>query len=293
MKSTTMVLIAMLACHLLIVGMPSGAMAQNEAAEEAKVKAQMKKDKTGTNPVNFTHDFRVYNEYQWLNTAGDSNQNITTLEFRTPFSNGKWQLRMRGRYQSINIDANGDGNDEVDNSGLGDFDFRFLTVPYFNLQKRIAVALALETFLPSATEDSLGSGAFSLGPQAFLAWFAPFGIKGTLFAPGYQHKFSVDTEEGRDDIHQSIIDLYVLWISQNKQYWSLLDPQIVFDYEADVEFMILDLEVGTMLDRYFGTKGHSAYLRPSVGVGGDRQNHLVNSKRIGQSLVQSINCVIG
>jgi len=24
-----------------------------------------------------------------------------------------------------------------------------------------------------------------------------------------------------------------------------------------------------MLDKYFGTKGHSAYLRPSVGYGGD------------------------
>ncbi len=177
---------------------------------------------------------------------------------------------MRARYQALRLDANDDGIDEIDESGFGDFDFRFLTVPWFDMKKRIAVAIGLETFLPSATEDSLGSGALSFGPQVFLGWFAPFGIKGTMFAPGYQHVFSVDTEEGRSDIHQSIIDLYVLWISQNKQYWALLDPQIVIDWEEEVEFMILDLEMGTMLDKYFGTKGHSAYLRPSVGVGSDR-----------------------
>jgi len=50
-----------------------------------------KKDKTGTNPVNFQRDIRFYNEYSWLNTEGDGNQNLTTVEFRTPFLEGKWQ----------------------------------------------------------------------------------------------------------------------------------------------------------------------------------------------------------
>ena len=36
-------------------------------------------DKAGTNPVNFTHDVRLYNEFLWLNTKGDGEQNITTL----------------------------------------------------------------------------------------------------------------------------------------------------------------------------------------------------------------------
>lgn len=39
-------------------------------------------DQTGTNPINFTFDARLYNEYQWLNTEGDGNQNITTFEYR-------------------------------------------------------------------------------------------------------------------------------------------------------------------------------------------------------------------
>ena len=47
-----------------------------------------KKDKTGTNPINFSKDFRVYNECSVLNTAGDGSQNLTTAEFRTPFAGG-------------------------------------------------------------------------------------------------------------------------------------------------------------------------------------------------------------
>jgi len=245
---------------LLIIGLAStGVQAQDDA----------KSDKTGTNPINFTHDARIYNEYQFLNTPGDSDQNVTTVEFRTPFAGGKWQFRIRGRYQSLNIDANDDGFDEVDDSGIGDFDFRFLTVPIIDMKKKFALAAGLEVFLPTATEDSLGSGAFSFGPQVFAVFFEPFGIKGTLFAPAYQHKFSVDEDEGRSDVHQGLIDLFLLWGSSDKQYWTMFNPQIVLDYENDTEFMLIDIEAGTMLDRYFGTKGHSAYVRPSIGIGGD------------------------
>ncbi len=66
---------------------------------DAIAQDDMKADKTGTNPINFTNDARIYNEFQWLNTEGDGNQNITTLEFRTPFLDGKWQFRLRARYQ--------------------------------------------------------------------------------------------------------------------------------------------------------------------------------------------------
>ena len=68
-------------------------------AETAEVKTaedvqkKFEKDKTGTNPMNFTFDARLYNEYRWLNTAGDGYQNLTTFEFRAPFASGKWQFR--------------------------------------------------------------------------------------------------------------------------------------------------------------------------------------------------------
>lgn len=225
-----------------------------------------KSDQTGTNPINFTFDLRVYNEYLWLNTAGDGNQNLTTVEFRVPFLDGKWQFRVRARANVINADLNDDGVDELDESGFGDLDFRFLTVPYVDPEKRIAFAAGLEVFLDTASDEALGSGSTSLGPQIFLVFFKPFGLDIDLFAPAYQHKFSIDG----NDVNQSLIDLFVLKTSEDKTLWALVNPVFVIDHEANTEYMLIDIELGTMLDKYLGTKGHSVYVRPSVGIGGDR-----------------------
>ena len=238
--------------------------AQAQEAEDAKAAA--KADKTGTNPINFQNEFRLYNEYSWLNTAGDGNQNLTTLEFRTPFLDGKWQWRVRARYNAIKADINNDGIDEIDESGFGDMDMRFLTVPYLNIAKKMAFATGLEIFLDTASEDVLGSGAWSLGPQVFFVKFLSRG----LFAPGLQYKFSVDEDEGRSKVNQILIDLNYLFMSKDKQSWFFTDPQIVFDFENDTEFMIVDFEFGAMMSKWTDLQGQSIYLRPSFGIGGDR-----------------------
>lgn len=91
------------------------------AAEvHAQEKSASKGDKTGTNPINFTHDIRLYNEFVWLNTAGDGNQNLTTLEYRHPFFDGKWQFGTRIRASWIEADVNDDGIDDLDDFGLGE-----------------------------------------------------------------------------------------------------------------------------------------------------------------------------
>jgi hypothetical protein len=99
-------------------------------------------DKTGTNPVNFQREFRAYNEFTWLNTAGDGSQNLTTAEFRTPILDGKWQWRVRARFNSVEADLDNDGVNELDDSGLGDTDMRFITVPVLDMAKRRAIAVS-------------------------------------------------------------------------------------------------------------------------------------------------------
>jgi hypothetical protein len=232
-----------------------------------------KSDKTGTNPVNFQRDIRLYNEFSWLNTKGDGNQNLTTLEFRTPFAGGKWQWRVRARYNSIEADLNDDGNDDIDEFGLGDTDMRFLTVPY--VKGLNAFAVAMEVSFDTASEDALGTGTTSLGPQMFYVRFFQGGFLawkgGGLFAPGLQYKFSIDEDSDRDDVDQILIDLNFLAMGTSKQFWFFTDPQIVIDNENDNEFMILDLEFGWMMTIWFpNLKGHSFYIRPSVGVGAYR-----------------------
>ena len=264
MNSRTKYFSILLAVLMIISLVSTSIQAQDDA------EAAMKVDKTGTNPVNFTHDARLYNDFSWLNTAGDGTQNITTFEYRTPFAGGKWQFRVRARGADIEADINDDGIDDLDETGFGDTDFRFLTVPKVDMAKKYAFAVGFEISLDTASENALGTGTTSFGPQAFLVLFEPFGIKGTLVAPAYQHKFSVEEDKGRSDIHQGLIDLFFLKQSADKQRWALIDPQIVLDYEQNTEFMIIDIELGTMLDQYLGTKGHSAYIRPAVGVGGYR-----------------------
>jgi hypothetical protein len=227
-------------------------------------------DKSGTNPINFTYDLRLYSEYQWLNTRGDGNLNLSTLEFRMPIAGGDLQFRVKVPYQMVKADFDDDGSDDVDESGLGDVNFRLLAVPVKNLKKKFALAVGLETFLDTASEDALGTGTITLGPQVFGVFFKPFGGLVDLIAPAYQHRISVHEDDDRSDVNQSLIDLFALKMSGDKQQWVLVNPTFVFDHENDTEFMLVDVEVGTMLDQFFGTSGHSIYLRPGFMVGGDR-----------------------
>ena len=267
LRSYLMFLVILLVVLIATPGF--GNEASLSAEEIDKIEQAKAADKTGTNPINFTHDLRFYNEFIWLNTEGDSYQNVTTLEYRQPFASDKWQFRTRIRGVGLEIDLGDSGGDDFKEWGLGEIDFRFLTVPWLDMKRLQAIALGLETFLPTA-EEGLGSRRLTFGPQIFWAKFNPFGTKGWLFAPGYQHRFSVWEDDDLDTLHQSVIDLYVVWISRNKQYWSLLDPQIILDWQEEESYMILDWEIGMMLDKYTGSKGHSIYVRPSVGVGSDR-----------------------
>lgn len=234
----------------------------NKEAAATDIKAQMEKDSTGTNPLNFTNDARLYNEHMWLNTLGDGYQNITTFEFRTPFANGKWQFRGKVRGSILKADFNNDGIDDVDDSGFGDTDIRFMTIPYL---KKFGFAWGVEFFLDTASDPSLGTGANSIGPFIGLAKFNPFG-PGSLFVPLYQHKFSVDEDKGRDKVHQGILDLFMVKTFNQNKYWGYIDPQIVLDYENKKEFMLIEIQAGMMA----GPKGGSAWIMPSIGVGNDR-----------------------
>jgi len=257
-------LVAAFATIALSLALPSLAVAQESSAEQ---NAKDTSDKSGTNPINFQRDARIYNEYLWLNTAGDGNQNLTTFEFRTPFAGGKWQFRTRIPYSITKADVNGDGIDDIDDSGLGDVNFRLMTVPV--LKGANAFAVGMDVFLDTASEDSLGAGATSLAPVVFWGHFFKGGWgpwkKGGLFAPGLQYKFSIDEDDGRDEVEQIIIDINYLLQAEDGQSWLFVEPQIVFDQKTKEDFAIIDIEFGWMRG-----EGQSWYLRPTFTIGSDR-----------------------
>jgi len=249
---------------VLLVPAAGGVRAQ-EAENIEEIKEALAKDKTGTNPMNFTFDARLFNEYRWLNTDGDGSQNLLTAEFRAPLAGGKWQIRAKIRSVDLKADFNNDGFDDVDEGGFGDTDIRIMTIPYMNMEKKMAVAVGVEAFIDTASEDALGSGATSLAPFVFVAFFNPIG-PGSIFVPGYQHTVSIDEAAGRDKVNQGLIDMFLVKTWSENKYWGYVDPQIVLDYEDHTEFMLLEIQAGMML----GRAGHSIWAMPSFGVGTDR-----------------------
>ena len=261
---------------ILTIGLasPDVAVAQESSAADISNDTS---DKSGTNPVNFQRDLRFYNEYSWLNTAGDGNQNVLTMEYRQALFDGEWQFRARVPYvSSLSADFNNDGIDDIDESGLGDANFRLMKKPWF--KGRHAIAIAMEFFLNTASEDALGAGTTTLAPQIFYAYFFgrnPIPIPGYrgggLFAPGLQYRFSIDEDAGRSDTDAIAIDINYLAMSEDKTRWLYVNPQILSDRENDQDYAFFDIEFGWMMAKWNpNLKGQSFYIRPTFTIGADR-----------------------
>jgi len=239
------------------------------AQEEVK-----KKDNTGTNPINFTYDYRLYNEWQQFKDDGGS-QNRTIMELRVPLGRdmanvlgksegflpnlgSRYQLRLRGYYNTLTLNDTAKGSSTT--SGIGDFDARFMAIAYAN--KKWGVAPGLEGFFNTASHDKLGSGSNILAPVVFVGFFNLLG-KRSIFAPGYQYQFNVDG----NTVSRSIIDIYFVWILAKGKNWLIFNPQPIIDHHNNVTFAQVDVEWGFMI---VPKSGISGYIRPGFGIGEHR-----------------------
>jgi hypothetical protein len=239
------------------------------------------KDKTGTNPANFTYDARFYTEMAAL----DKNSSLitNTYELRWPLGGdmarlrseedgglysemgSKAALRVKVREKSLSLanpDATPFGTSEV--SGIGDLDVRILAIPYAS--RKVLIAAGLEATFDLATNDYLGAGKTLLLPQLFFVFPSALG-KGSLFAPGFQYVFDVGGDPARADVSRTQIDLYFVWLLAKGKFWLIVDPQVVLDHEEKTEPALLEVEWGYMVAQ---SAGVSTYVRPGVGIGTDR-----------------------
>ena len=244
--------------------------------------AQEKSDNSGTNPANFTYDFRLITEMDQFKDDGGTLLKHTA-QFQWPlgrdiaylrgdeegslfYDMGKrFSLRFRAYYQNLSLDNSSNdpfGTSEV--SGIGDFDARLLGIAYAS--KRLIVVPGLEAFFDTASNDALGSGKNALGPVVFAVFPGILG-GASLFAPGYQYVFDIGGDDNRSDISRSQIDLYFVWMLAKGRNWLILDPQIILDHENSKELGTVEAEWGFMIAP---KQGISAYLRPGVGIGADR-----------------------
>jgi hypothetical protein len=236
-------------------------------------------DNTGTNPVNFTYDLRFFTEMASL-PGGDNSLVTNTFELRWPLGRNvanlkgvgagstfndmgsKLGMRVRARYANLSLDLPDGGTRDV--SGIGDFDMRLLYLPHVG--NKFILATGLEAFFDTASNDALGSGKTSLGPTV-IGVFPNLLGKGSLFAPAYQYVFDVAGSDDRADISRSQLDLYLVWVLAKGKNWLIVDPQVIFDHENNVEPMLIEVEWGFMIAPSAGVSG---YMRPGAGLGSDK-----------------------
>ena len=245
---------------------------EEKAEETEKAEEGKKKDNSGTNPVNFTYDFRLINEMQQFKNDGGS-QNKSYMEFRAPMGRdianvagqeagalvdmgSRFAVRLRGYYNTVTI------NDEATNtsatySGIGDFDARVLAVPYAT--NKFAIAPGLEVFFNTASNDAVGAGQTIIAPVVFFGFFNLLG-KYSILAPGYQHRFNADGNR----VNQSVLDIYYVKILSKGKNWLVVNPQPIYDWENKAGYMMLDVEWGFMIHK---ASGVSAAIRPGFGIG--------------------------
>ena len=237
---------------------------------------EKKKDNTGTNPINFTYDYRLYTEMQhFTDDAGSQIRGV--MEFRAPLGRdmanvlgkeaGRWRdlgsqfaLRFRAYYNDLTLNDPNAPLGSYSVSGIGDMDARLLWLAHAT--GKWGFAPGLEVFFDTSSPEILGSGSTILAPVAFLGLFNIMGPR-SIFAPGYQYQFDVSG----DKVSRSIIDLYFVWILAGGKNWLIVNPQPIFDHENNTEFMQADLEWGFMIAPKSGIGG---YIRPGIGVGEDR-----------------------
>jgi hypothetical protein len=171
-------------------------------------------------------------------------------------------LRLKYRYKSLNsVDAMGA---PIGVAGTGDLDFRYLYIPY--VTNKHGLALGLEAFFPTASNDALGDGKTVLRPQAFFGFFGLLG-KASIFVPGLLYLFDVGGDDARAPVNEWQMDIYFVWLLAQMKHWLIFNPQLVWDVENNEEFMIADLEFGFMIPQL---PGASTWIRPGAAVGTDR-----------------------
>lgn len=226
---------------------------QGEGAKRGRAD---RSDQTGTNPVNLQDSFLFFNELQVLR-HGDF-RNVENLRYIRTFED----QTMAGRV-TLPVVAT-DANVTNDQVGIGDLNLRFDYVAVHNAKQ--GLMLGGELTLDTATDNVLGRGKYSLAPVITAVVYLEQGI---LFAPSYQHRFSVAGQEHRADINEGYLDLTVVMTTKDKRQWIALDPTFIWDLENEKSWTQLAVEVGHVLGPAFGGSG-SIYVRPGFAVGSDR-----------------------
>ena len=145
-------------------------------------------------------------------------------------------------------------------NGLGDVTMS-LSMGRYNEGETWSGGAVLESILPTATSDELGTGKVQLNPSVYGVYMAD---EHWYFALGYKQFWSIMGDGGRENINQGRIRGAVAYLS-DMNWWAMFDPRyyIDFDNKGHAKFQP-EFEVGTMIN-----EGTAVYLRGGSKWGGN------------------------
>ena len=145
-------------------------------------------------------------------------------------------------------------------NGLGDITMS-LSMGRYNEGQVWSYGAVLESILPTATSDELGTGKVQLNPSIYGV-FMP--TENWFFALGYKQSWSIMGDGGRDNINEGRIRGAVAYLSDTN-WWVLLDPRYYIDYDnKGLAKFQPEAEVGTMINH-----GTAVYLRAGSKLSGN------------------------
>jgi hypothetical protein len=112
-------------------------------------------------------------------------------------------------------------------TGLGDLYGQAFLVTRF--KPTFALAYGSGLFLPTATDDSLGRGKFTVSPTIAPVWFFP--RKGLAFVK-IQDNVSFAGDSDRPDVHYLLVTPTLLW-RLSARWWTVVDFESNTDWERD------------------------------------------------------------
>jgi hypothetical protein len=213
-------------------------------------------DTSGTNPAVLIRTLTLSNEYLRLPTGNYSN--ITNFRFAEPFADGRMNIRFT--VPVVATDVLGDGN-----FGLGDIGVKWNWVA--DLNAKTALLFSTELIAPTASKNVLGTGKWVLAPAVTYAFFVN---KNIIVAPAYIHNFSIAGDGNRENVHRGDFDLYVVYTSDDKSWWLTSDLTLSLNYQNGKLPASWEVQYGLNLAKLPGGGALNAYIKPGIGIGGDR-----------------------
>lgn len=155
-------------------------------------------------------------------------------------------------------------------AGLGDIYAQTLLLPY--RKGKFVLAAGSGLFVPTATDQRLGTGKLTIAPAVAPVWFLP---KRGFFFIKVQDYFSVAGANDRPDLHYMTITPLLVWRLKGKPYWIQLDAETQTNWNSDAK---TGSKMGVLLGRIIKNRG--TWIKVEVGIG----SHRVQSLAIKTSL---------